>query len=361
MAISDEFKFLVECCRLSFARSDGLPILDPAGSLNWAGFLRLARFHRVQGLVANALSSFADMVPNEVVVDIAADARAIAAHNLLLTLESERLLTAFAEAGTPLLFLKGLPLGVLAYGSPALKSAIDVDLLIDPADLGTAAKLMREAGYGFVIPRPSRDDRRLHNWHRIAKESVWVKGTPKSQIDLHTRTADNRRLIPRIDVHSPRQYVRFGGKLDLPTLADDELFAYLAVHGASSAWFRLKWISDFAALLDGRSSDELLHRYRCSQELGAGRAAGQALLLANELFGTLASTPALADELRRDRVIVSLYRTALKLLTSGAKEPTHHRFGTVPIHRSQFQLLPGMSFKLLELSHQAMRMLTRIS
>ena len=354
MALTDEFRFLVDCCHFSFARRDSSPIHNLDRPLDWPRVLDLARFHRVQGLVSYALSSFPETNQPQVAADIQADAEAIAAHNLRLTWESKRLLTAFSGAGAPLVFLKGLPLGVLAYGNPAFKSAIDIDLLVDPADLQTAAELLADEGYALIAPR-RRD---LRAWHLRWKESVWAKAD--LQIDLHTRTADNPRLIHGVGAHSPRQLVKVAEGLELPTLADDELFAYLAVHGASSAWFRLKWLSDFAGFLCSRSAEELQHLYRRSQELAAGRAAGQALLLADELFGTLASHSALANELRRDRATVSLFRTAFKLLTGVPGEPTDRLFGTFPIHRSQFQLLPGMSYRLSELSHQAARMLTRV-
>ena len=59
------------------------------------------------------------------------------------------------------------------------------------------------------------------------------------------------------------------------------------MHGASSLWFRLKWITDLAAILQPLSGSEIEHRYARSQELGAGRASGHALLLADTLYGTL--------------------------------------------------------------------------
>ena len=86
-----------------------------------------------------------------------------------------------------------------------------------------------------------------------------------------------RSSFPSLDVHSPAQEVEIAPGIALPTLADEELFAYLAVHGASSAWFRLKWIADFAAILDARTGAEIERIYQKSQVLGAGRAAGQAL------------------------------------------------------------------------------------
>jgi hypothetical protein len=251
--------------------------------------------------------------------------------------ECRDLSAAFNSAGLALLFLKGLPLGALAYETASLKSSIDVDLLIDPAELERVSVLLLSRGYRLANPRdPS-----------------------KLQVDLHTRTADNSRLIRWIDVHSPRQIVDLGSGIQLATLADEQLFTYVAVHGASSAWFRLKWIADVAGFLNGRGADELEHLYRRSQELGAGRAAGQALLLADRLFATLSSVRAIRDELRSDTSTRRLYEAALRLLISGAGEPTERLFGTLPIHWTQFLLLPGSAYKLSELARQARRAMLR--
>ena len=119
-----------------------------------------------------------------------------------------------------------------------------------------------------------------------AKEWPWV-GSDGIVLDLHVRLADNPALLPVIGARSPTQDVEVSPGITLPTFQNEELFAYLCVHGASSAWFRLKWISDFAALASRFEPAELDRLYQRSQELGAGRAAGQALLLADRLFGTL--------------------------------------------------------------------------
>ena len=151
-----------------------------------------------------------------------------------------------------------------------------------------------------------------------------------------------------------------GALESLSDLATDELFAYLAVHGASSAWFRLKWISDFAALVHGRAGEEIVRLYRRSQELGAGRAAGQALLLTDSLFDTLQLAPHLRSELMSDRATRSLYHAALRLVTGAPREPTATRAGTLTIHWTQFLLLPGLAYKLSELKRQARRLLTAV-
>ncbi|MES2136796.1 MAG: nucleotidyltransferase family protein [Pseudomonadota bacterium] len=342
---SPEFMLALDCCSAHF-RDGSRPeakILD----VDWSRFVDLVRFHRIQGLAWDLLSSSGGHMPTQAAQALRSDAADIAAANLRAAVECRRLLNAFEAAGQPILFLKGLTLGGLAYGNASLKSGVDVDLLVDPAQLAPAAAILAELGYVGA-----RDSASLAAWHQARKDSQWSKPGTGMAVDLHTRLTDNPRLLPGITVHSQRQMVDVGGGIGLPALALDELFAHLAVHGASSAWFRLKWISDFAALVSPLSASEIDRLYRRSQELGAGRAAGQALLVADRLFKALDELPELRAELSADRRTLLLTSAALKQL-AGTREPTSHAGGTWRIHWTQFLLLPGLGFKLAELTRQA--------
>jgi hypothetical protein len=346
---SPEFQFLVECCRGAFDVGERPTV----PSLDWPLFLRVARFHRVQGLAWTALGTLGDLVPPEVRDELASDATAIVASNLRLAAECQRLQAAFADSGIAVLFFKGLTLGAIAYGTIATKAGVDIDLLSNPNDLEAAAQLLRGNGYRIAAPA-SANSQRLAIWHRLRKESTWVHAETGFQVDLHTRLADNPRLIPGIALNSPRQTVAISSGISLTTLADDELFAYLAVHGASSAWFRLKWITDFAAFISGKDPSELTRLYGRSQELRAGRAPAQALLLADVLYGSLGEAPALKQKLESDRGARWLASIALQQVGGRMEpvEPTAHPLGTAAIHYSQFLLLPGTRFKLSEFMRQ---------
>ena len=349
-----EFELAVQCCKAAFRDAAPDPPAVPAG-LNWQRFSRFTAFHRIEGFAAAFFAEPKSGAPTEVRSALAEALARIAARNLEVMAECQALRQSFERAGLPLLFLKGLTSGALAYRNPVTKTAIDIDLLIDPNDLRAAAGLLRECGYRLDVPRASPGNQVLQKWHRSSKESVWLNDARAIQLDLHTRVADNSRLIPRISVHSPRQVVDIGNGVQLPTLAPDELFAYLAVHGASSAWFRLKWISDFAGPLHGRNSAEVDRLYRRSQDLGAGRAAGQALLLADRLFGSLEANPELRRRLLDDPSTRRLCSIALRLLSRKPAEPTEQLLGTLPHRMSQFLLLPGIGFRLGELTDQVRR------
>ncbi|MDQ3139623.1 MAG: nucleotidyltransferase family protein, partial [Pseudomonadota bacterium] len=216
-----------------------------------------------------------------------------------------------------------------------------------------AGSLLSSIGYSRVTPPRGN----LAAWHGTRKESGWRSAD--TALDLHTRLADSPHLLPAIGLDSPHQLVRIAPGIELPTLAADELFAYLCVHGASSAWFRLKWISDLAALLHGRSAEEILHLYDRSQRLGAGRAAGQALLLGELLYGIdLGAT--LKQQLTSDRATRWLTRIAVRELSGrdDLREPTEVRLGTTMIHLSQLLIFPGLRGKARELRRQLRDLMT---
>ena len=285
---------------------------------------------------------------------LSAAAARIARDNLRLAAESSRLLQAFDTAGIDLLFLKGLALGKLAYGNILIKSGWDVDILVSSDDLATAGKRLASLGYDLVVPGGGADSQRLAAWHRRSKESVWSNRERGFHVELHTGLVDNKMLLPGTGLSSPRQAVEIAAGIVLPTLAGDALFAYLCVHGASSAWFRLKWLADLAALIAGCDDVEIERLYRRSQELGAGRAAGSALILCAEMLGT-AVPGDLLRSLRRDRGIRLLVAAARASMTGRAiaTELSKLTAGTLWIHLSQFGLLPGLRYKWAELRHQA--------
>lgn len=344
VALPNEFALAVACCRWSFSGDGAKRIGELSSQVDWEAFLATCRRHRVQALAWRALSKLDAAIAPAVRIALASDARAIAEHGLRAAAESLRLAQTFEDAHIPLLFLKGLTLGKLAYGDPFLKMGWDIDLLVAPADIAKAGSLMGKLGYRVTLPR---DARQLERWHRSRKESVWTNRSGLV-VELHSRVADQRQLLPTVTVASPRQVVAVAPSVELPTLADDELFAYLCVHGASSAWFRLKWIADLAGYLHGRDAQAIEHFHDCAGALAAGRAAGQALILADWLFDQRLSEP-VAKSLSLPHGWLA--RAAFREMLRG--EPTERPLGTGMIHFTQFLLLPGWRYKLSELNRQA--------
>lgn len=346
---SREFNLAVACCRYSFAAEQAENVDRLAEAVDWERFMALSRRHRVQGLVARGLLGAEIAVPREFSDAITADAVSVAERNLRLASAADALAEEFGKASIDLLFVKGLSLSALVYADPFIKMSADIDILIDPSEVIRSAQLLHEFGYRPIFPRDASADE-LRRWHARNKESAWLNSERDVVLELHTRLADNPVLIPGICMSSPRQLVEIGSGAPVGTLTNDDLFAYLCVHGASSAWFRLKWIVDLAALIyrSGEAKVEALHESAVAR--GAGRAPAQALLLADR-FSLVRLPDHLRTKLRRDPLNLLLETVAVRQLLR-LREPTDRWGGTASIHLSQALLGPGWSFAVSEISRQ---------
>ena len=364
MHLPREFQLVAACCRWPPSPAGKELIVALAADIDWALVVRVAERHRVEGLVWRALREIGVAVPGAAGDRLQAAAAQIAWQNIALAAESLRLSQRLGRAGIHHLFVKGVSLAALIYGAINTKKGWDIDLLVPLASVEAVAALLEEDGFRLTIPNGPRARERLGLWHELWKESEWTRTDPDRElyVELHTRLSDNPMLLPNVGLDSDLQHVEVSKGLSLPTLGNDELFAYLCVHGASSAWFRLKWIADVGALIGRCDPAEITRLYRRSQELGAGRSAAQALLLCRRLFETQLP-PELASELTASRMNRWLTAIALRKLSGRAfaTELEDIPLGTATMHLMQLGLLPGFRFKFAEIGRQLVNPADRLA
>lgn len=347
---ASEFDLLLACCRSTITGGSNDEVRSLAKRADWPKFRRLVSRHRVERLASKGLEANGVALPSQVADELAGDAMRVTERNLRFAQESRELLADFDGAGIELLFIKGLTLSVLAYGDPFLKTGTDIDILVEPEAAEAAARLISGRGYEPVVPHFGRDWPRLVRWHQVRKESAWRRPDTGQFLDLHTALSDTPWLISGIGMRSPVERVPVTADCALPTLTTPDLFAYLCVHGAWSAWFRLKWIADVAALLHraGPSGAEALYRHALQRK--AGRTATQALLLARQLFA-VELPPALIVEIEKDPLDRLLLQASLREIRQ-ERPPGGRPLGTVALHLIRPLFLDGSRAKVSEVIRQ---------
>lgn len=353
MQAGADLRFLVAALRAAYEPAAQLQLENPAFNPDWAGFIKLAQRHRVEGLAWDGLCAGGIRIPSDASDLLRDSAQRIAARNLDRLMASSRVSASFQEGGIDHLFLKGLALGALAFPRPHAKDCCDIDLLVAPDQLGDAGRRLHALGYRLIEPR---DMGSLEQWHQRRKESVWVDVASNCQIDLHTRLADNPGLIAGIGLRSPRQKIPIDG-VTLETLADAPLYAYLCVHGASSAWFRLKWLADLHGFMLARSGGHFEAWLDYATAHGAERASALAAMQLRRWFD-FAHPAGRPGQPAAATMIRLLDRIATRQVTS-LQEPTQRPLGTLGIHLTQALAKPGLGFAVRDMTRQAVDILTR--
>jgi len=321
------------------------------GPLDWSRFLRIASRHQIIGLVHEGLTHARSDVPADTVAQIGAQAATQVRTNLEMAVEALRLQRLFDDAGVPVLFVKGAALAVLAFNNLGLRSGQDIDLLIPYSTLPAATALLSRIGYRRFDPPREISDGQLHLVMPLRKDLGFVHEATGVRIELHWRLFLNPHAMSEASIMETSRVVPLTGSEGLRTLSEEDLFAYLCMHGALHWWYRLKWLADVNALLAGTTERRLEHLLHAAEVRGAGRAAAQALLLCRRLLDTPLPDRLMAT-LARGATIHWLEATALNAITAGqgVLEPREERFGTTRGSLSTFLLRRSWRYRLAELN-----------
>lgn len=102
-------------------------------------------------------------------------------NNAELVRELKTLTRLFADAGIPVVALKGICYALTIYPDPALRPMVDLDLLVPVSDLPKAVRIAKEAGYVEPVPEafPGLDD--------LLSHAVGLQKTaaPFTMVELH--------------------------------------------------------------------------------------------------------------------------------------------------------------------------------
>ncbi|MBI3677522.1 MAG: nucleotidyltransferase family protein [Proteobacteria bacterium] len=337
-----EFRLLTACLIWPHDEACAQGVRQAAADVgDWSLFARMARRHRIAGLVQDALRRAGVEPAPDAAADLVQQAGVIARRNLASVAESTRLRRLFEKAGIDVLFLKGVALGMQIYSSPTPRHSKDIDLLVTREKVVEACDLLARNGYRRVLPRKDSSEAEMALWFRDHKDFV-LHGA--FEIELHWRLFNNDAVLGHFDRKAAGVPVVLGDGLSLETFDRELQFVYLCAHGARDAWFRLKWLADIRALLARTDAAEIERLYRRAQALRAGRAAAQALLLCERLL-RLPLPAALKNELEDDWRVRWLVRIAVQSLAGDAeREPVEMPFGTTRIELSRWLLGQGFAY-----------------
>jgi hypothetical protein len=356
--LTPEFLLTAACCRWPQSASRDAAVRSAAANIgDWNEFLRIVKRQRVAGIIHDALLSAGVDCPATITSEIAERARRVSRRNLNFLAETVRLQRALEAAGIAVLTLKGVALAQLAYGSLAVKDTRDIDLLIAPDRVDAALVVLDHEGYALSFPAERLTEAQRRAVFRYAREVQLVRRGGKSRVELQWRAAINPLLLTGVDAHSATQDVPLGDGISIRTLAPDDLFAYLCVHGAQHAWSRLKWLADLNALVSANGTD-IAALYRHAQRIGAGICAAQALLLCHRLLD-LTLPAGLLGEIERDRRSAKLVDIALRTMADPHAEAETPRgfVGKLRVTRAQFLLGRGLTFFATEWRTASVRIL----
>ncbi len=230
---ADERRLLLRCLDLR-----GGPLETSARAVDWHALIAVARATNVLPTVASRVLGAARVeLPDELRAALRESLEATAIHNTRLLGELARVSELLRAEGIAHVALKGAVLMARCYPSPALRHAVDLDLLVEPERFEQALALLRAGGctepaYTQTLAFDGR------SWARALDAPHLHAATPLQTpsgviVDLHRRVpvTSFERQGGFTGWHARARRVLVHG-VEVPTTGDDDLARHLCEHFA---------------------------------------------------------------------------------------------------------------------------------
>ncbi|MEW9501045.1 nucleotidyltransferase domain-containing protein [Jeotgalibacillus marinus] len=277
--ISNELKFILELLKAD--TDQAVHCINPnlVEMIDWNLFIAQARHHRVYPVLLSKVKVMDEkLIPSFVVDTLSREYKQNTFKMLHMSAEMEQIHQLFEQQSIRMICLKGPILANELYGDLSLRTANDLDILIPIEDLLKAENLLIEAGY-------QKDDyiqTVLNDWKWRHHHVTYFHPQKRTKVEVHWRLSPGPGKEPSfLELWERKQKsTLFGSSVYL--LGKEDLFFFLAAHGARHGWSRLRWLVDMKQLmkmdLDWVTLQQLLKKYYI-QHIG-----GQSIVLATQLL-----------------------------------------------------------------------------
>jgi len=248
----------------------------------WQQAFAFATKQRVALLLYDYLKPQSTAVPESLWQQMKRHYFANAVRNAKLQAELSALHCLFQEQGLTFIPLKGIVLADMLYHDIALRPCVDLDILVRPADLRLANRILAERGYQRLDRSHSARTVALrltnHHWS-------YQREDPFIFLELHYRLLQKNRSADT----SPREFWQRSQTLCLggtvyPIFCPEDTLLYLAMHSAQDYWRSLLQLFDLATLIAGSPPLDWSLLLQRSQACGCRRRLLISCALAAEYF-----------------------------------------------------------------------------
>jgi hypothetical protein len=252
--------------------------------INWDMLLDIANLERMMPLLYKNLSLISPKkVPPDVMTHLRNEFLLNSSRNMKLTRELLFIIDNFDAKGIPIMPFKGPVLAEQVYGDIALRSFVDLDLLVPEHEYTRSEELLKSLGYLNdlkLTPAQNAAFLKSEHHHRFGNCKT---GT---SIELHWRISSRLfSLQPDLSGAWNRAGITTILGKKVPSFSPEDTLLILCEHGARHQWSQLSWVYDVAGMVETKKIN-LPHLIEQAKRVGKERPLLLGLLLARDLLDT---------------------------------------------------------------------------
>jgi hypothetical protein len=280
----------------------------------------LAAGHGVRPSLLECLGELSwEGVPDDAKADLEGFRQSHLLKSLVLAGELHRLAASLSDRSIPFVAFKGPTLALAFYGGLAGREYNDVDVIVPQERIDDAEDAIESLGY--ASPQGDRTFRRA--FLASQRQYAFVRADGGAAIDLHWDFSGAHVPFPLgpEEVWKDAPALSVGGR-DVPVLATPNLALLLAGHGTKENWAVLKWVSDFARMIERHRALDWEALHARAQARGCGGAVLLGCAMARELLD-VAVPQALASHIAGSETVQKRTAAMAGTMRRGLPPPAH--------------------------------------
>ena len=299
MKIVNETKLILLCCRLDINESLRKEIASSfKSSLDWKKIKKLAFHHNITPILYSNLKKLnhENLIPAQIFQEMKGVYLNTLYKNTLIEKEMSNLLGKAAAQGIEPIVLKGFAFLLTLYQDPALRTMVDVDILIKKDDLPKVCGIFQQLDYQSW-------DQNLSPYVYQANFSKKISGQRYLAVDVHWELLAARPYKVQLpDIWQRVQRINLRGQI-VACLSTEDAFLVSALHIRKHLReLQLNYIVDIAELLKkSQANFDWLYVEKIASKNHFLSTVYFSLYLAKELFGAN-TDPQLNSSLRTGRI-----------------------------------------------------------
>ncbi|MFD1359150.1 nucleotidyltransferase family protein [Fictibacillus halophilus] len=200
---------------------------------------------------------------------------------LHLSTEMEKVNKLMIKEDIKFLLLKGPALAKELYGDISLRTSCDIDFLVPIEELERIDTLLQNEGY------VKNDYFRsiLNDWKWRNHHVTYFHPSKEVKLEVHWRLNPGPASEPSFNELWERRKISKLTSTPLYLLGNEDLFLFLASHGARHGWSRLRWLLDINQIMK-KDNINIEKLKKVAEKHNYTHLLGQSIRLTSELFDT---------------------------------------------------------------------------
>ena len=270
---------------------------DRAGSLlgsafDWHRFMKLAGYHLYLAAAASFFKNLKmfEELPRQ--VQEVLEKEYFLSHARFLKKEHELLeiVHEMEKENIHPIIVKGIPLAYLLYDDFGARASKDIDVLIPPADLERAKKVLVREGYSLLSGTRTPEDFRSYHFHYIYCRGEHVDSVVELHWNLLYPTLDHR-IVDRAQLEEQAIQVQVGGKT-VRTLSLPHAFWHMSIHALYKYCLAFRSFAEMKGIARRLDESDWERVFSWSSQCNTDREITLAVNLCESLYGNFLSESA---------------------------------------------------------------------